>query len=137
MYILDTNVLSELRRGSKADPRVSTWIDNTEPATLYLSAMTVHELEVGVLLMERRDPVQGRFLRAWMTDNVMAVFVSRILALDTAVMLQSARFHAPNPHPLRDGLIAATALVHDMTVVTRNVDDFARTGVRLLNPWES
>jgi hypothetical protein len=97
--------------------------------------MTIHELEVGVLLAERRDPAQGAVLRAWLNGHVLPAFGDRILAIDAAVAQRSARLHVPDPRPLRDGLIAATALVHGMTVVTRNVGDFEPTGVATLNPW--
>ena len=139
MYLLDTNVVSELRkvRLGKADRHVANWADNIDAADLYLSAITIQELEIGVLLAERRDPSQGAIFRAWMNDHVMPAFTGRILVVDTAVALRSARLHVPDPRPVRDGLIAATALVHGMTVVTRNVDDFEPTGVPTLNPWNN
>jgi len=137
MYLLDTNVVSELRkvRAGKADPNVARWADRVEASELYLSVITVQELEIGVLLVERRDPVQGAMPRSWLNDHVLPAFAGRILPVDTAVALRSARLHVPDPHPVRDGLIAATALVHGMTVVTRNVEDFARAGAKVLNPW--
>jgi predicted nucleic acid-binding protein len=138
MLLLDTNVVSELRkvRLGKADARVAKWADSTETSDLYLSVITVHELEIGVLRVERRDPVQGAALRAWLDNQVLPAFAGRILPVDTAVALRSATLHVPDPSPIRDGLIAGTALVHGMTVVTRNVADFASTGVLLLNPWD-
>lgn len=137
MFILDTNVVSELRkvRLGKADPLVAQWADMVEAVTLYTSAITVLELETGVLLMERRDPEQGRILRIWLDNHVMAEFRDRILPIDTAVAQQCARLHVPDPRAERDALIAATALVHRMTIVTRNVADFTGTGASLLNPW--
>jgi predicted nucleic acid-binding protein len=137
MYILDTNVVSELRkiRHGKADSHVADWADSVDAADLYLSAITIQELEIGVLLAERRDPSQGAIFRAWLNSHVLPAFTGRILAVDTAVAQRSARLHVPDPHPVRDGLIAATALVHGMTVVTRNVADFEATGVAILNPW--
>ena len=137
MFIVDTNVVSELRRmrTRKADPHVARWADSVDAADLYLSAITIHELEIGVLLAERKDPPQGGMLRAWLNDHVLPAFQGRILAVDTAVALRSAQLSVPDPCSLQDGLIAATALVHGMTVVTRNVADFMPTGVRLLNPW--
>ncbi|MHB8708496.1 MAG: PIN domain-containing protein [Desulfuromonadales bacterium] len=137
MYLLDTNVVSELRkvRAGKADPNVARWADRVDAGELYLSVITVQELEIGVLLVERRDPVQGAMLRSWLNDHVLPAFAGRILPVDTAVALRSARLHVPDPHPVRDGLIAATALVHGMTVVTRNVEDFASAGAKVLNPW--
>ena len=137
MYLLDTNVVSELRkiRLGKADPRVEEWADSVEATDLYLSVITLQELEIGVLLAERRDPAQGAIFRAWLNAQVLPAFIGRILSIDTAVAQRSARLHVPAPRPVRDGLIAATALVHGMTVVTRNVADFELTGVVVLNPW--
>ena len=137
MYLIDTNVVSELRkvRLGRADKQVARWADSVEAADLYLSVITIQELEIGVLLVERRDPAQGTTLRAWLNGHVLPAFNGRILDVDTAVAQRSARLHVPEPRPVRDGLIAATALVHGMTVVTRNVADFAPTGVAVLNPW--
>ncbi len=139
MYLLDTNVVSELRkiRLGKADGHVAAWADRMDAADLYLSVITLQELEIGVLLVERRDPAQGAVFRAWLNDHVLPAFTGRILSVDTAVALRSARLHVPAPHPVRDGLIAATALVHGMTIVTRNVADFEPTGVLTINPWNS
>ena len=138
MFILDTNVVSELRkiRLGRADARVAKWADSVESVDLYLSAITVQELEIGVLLAERRDPAQGAVFRAWLNSHVLPAFAGRILPVDTAVAQRSAKLHVPDPRPVRDGLIGATALVHGMTVVTRNVADFEPFGVLLLNPWE-
>ncbi|MFO7813866.1 MAG: type II toxin-antitoxin system VapC family toxin [Pelovirga sp.] len=137
MYLLDTNVVSELRkaRAGKADPNVTRWADSVDASELYLSVISVQELEIGVLLVERRDAVQGAMLRTWLNDHALPAFTGRILPVDTRVALRSAHMHVPDPHPVRDGLIAATALVHGMTIVTRNVDDFIRTGGMVLNPW--
>ena len=137
MYILDTNVVSELRkiRLGKADKCVADWADSVDAADLYLSAITIQELEIGILFAERRDPSQGAIFRAWMNGHVLPAFSGRILVVDTAVAQRSARLHVPDPRPVRDGLIAATALVHGMTVVTRNVIDFQATGAAILNPW--
>ena len=137
MYVLDTKVVSELRkiRLGKADVHVAAWADSIDAADLYLSAITVQELEIGVLLAERRDPSQGAVFRVWLNSHVLPAFAGRILAVDTAVAQRSSRLHVPDPRPVRDGLIAATALVHGMTVVTRNVADFEPMGVQILNPW--
>ena len=137
MYLLDTNVVSELRkvRAGKADVRVAAWADSVDVADLFLSAISVQELEIGVLLVERRDPAQGAMLRTWLDGHVLPAFAGRILAVDTAVAVRSARLHVPDPGPLRDSFIAATALVHGMTVVTRNIADFETADVPLLNPW--
>jgi len=137
MYLLDTNVVSELRkvRTGKANPGVAAWSDSVSTVDLYLSVITVQELEIGVLLAERRDPAQGAIFRAWLNGHVLPAFAGRVLIIDTAVAQRSVRLHVPDPQPVRDGLIAATALVHGMTVVTRNVSDFAPTGVLLLDPF--
>jgi predicted nucleic acid-binding protein len=138
MYLLDTNVISEIRkiRLGKADIQVAKWADSVNAAELYTSTIVVHELELGVLLAERRDPVQGAILRSWLSNHVLPAFSGRILPIDTAVAIKSASLHVPDPRPIRDGLIAATALVHGMTVVTRNLTDFLPCGVKLLNPWD-
>jgi hypothetical protein len=137
MYLLDTNVVSELRkiRLGKADDHVADWADSVDAGDLYLSVITIQELEIGVLLAERRDPSQGAVLRAWLNSHVLPAFTGRILAVDTVVAQRSARLHVPDPRPVRDGLIAATALVHGMVVATRNVADFEPMGVSTLNPW--
>jgi hypothetical protein len=137
MFLLDTNVVSELRkiRLGKADAYVAAWADSVDATDLYLSVITVQELETGVLLAERRDPVQGAVLRAWLNDQVLPAFAGRVLPVDTAVALRSARLHVPNQRPVLDALIAATALVHGMTVATRNVADFEHTGAKTINPW--
>jgi predicted nucleic acid-binding protein len=139
MFILDTNVVSELRkiRLGRADENVAKWADSVDSVDLYLSAITVQELEMGVLLAERRDPPQGAIFRAWFESHVLPAFAGRILPVDTAVAKRSAALHVPDPRPVMDSLIAATALVHGMTVVTRNVADFQSSGVSLLNPWEA
>jgi predicted nucleic acid-binding protein len=137
MYVLDTNVVSELRkiRLGKADSQFAIWADSIEVMDLFLSVITIQELEIGVLLAERRDPSQGSVFRLWLNGHVIPAFNGRILDVDTAVAQRSAKLHVPDPRPVRDGLIAATALVHGMTVVTRNVVDFEPTGVPTLNPW--
>lgn len=134
MYILDTNVISELRRPDRADPKVAKWASAVPVAQFYLSVITILEIEQGILSAERRDPLQGGQLRHWVDNHILAIFDGRILPIDTAVSLRCARLHVPNPQSERDALIAATALVHGMTVVTRNIADFERIGVNLLNP---
>jgi predicted nucleic acid-binding protein len=137
MYLLDTNVVSELRKtnSDRADRLVTAWARGIAAESMFLSAISVLELERGTLLMERRDPAQGAMLRSWMENLVMPSFAGRILPVDTPVALRCAALHVPDPKSYRDALIAATAMVHGMTVVTRNVSDFEPTGVALLNPW--
>jgi hypothetical protein len=139
MFLLDTNVVSELRkiRLGKADGHVAHWADSVDATDLYLSVITIQELEIGVLLAERRDPSQGAVFLAWLNAHVLPAFTGRILVVDTAVAQRSARLHVPDLRSFRDALIAATALVHGMTVVTRNLADFEPTGVSILNPWIS
>lgn len=137
MNILDTNVVSELRKAKKANPNVKKWARPLPSASLYISVISVLELEIGILLIERRDKEQGAILRAWMDRHVLPTFSGRILAIDTDVAQRCATLHVPNPRSDRDALIAATALVHGLRVATRNVADFERMGVGVLNPWES
>lgn len=138
MYLLDTNIVSELRKAAarKADPKILAWANGVSTALLFLSAVTVLELEIGVLLVERRDPSQGSALRSWFDTRVLPAFTDRILPVDTAVARRCAKLHVPDRRSDRDALIAATALVHRLTIVTRNVEDFAPTGAKLLNPWD-
>ncbi len=137
MFILDTNVISELRkvRLGKADKNVAKWADSMTTTDLFLSVITIQELEIGVLLTERRDSQKGAVLRAWLKNQVLPAFADRILPVNLEVAQRSAKLHVPDPRPVRDMFIAATALVHGMTVVTRNVVDFEPTGVQVLNPW--
>lgn len=139
MYLLDTNVVSELRkvRSGKADPNVAAWTESVDAADLFVSAITIMELELGVLSIERKDATQGAMLRAWLDQHVLPEFSRRTLPIDTAVAQRCARLHVPDKRGERDALIAATALVHGMTVATRNVADFQPTGVAIFNPWES
>ncbi|MGC1861389.1 MAG: type II toxin-antitoxin system VapC family toxin [Methylocystis sp.] len=135
MFLLDTNVVSELRRVEKADQKVLAWASSAPLASFFLSVVTVLELEFGALSVERRDKAQGAVLRSWIDDQILPRFEGRVVPIDTAVALRCAKLHVPDPRAERDALIAATALVHGMTIVTRNVADFEPTGVRILNPW--
>jgi toxin FitB len=137
MYLLDTNVISELRKAgtSRMDRNVRSWAKSVSASTLHLSAISIMELEIGILLLGRRDRSQGAVLRGWMDEHVLPTFQGRILAVDTTVARRCAGLHVPAPRSDRDALIAATAMVHGMSVVTRNVSDFEPTGVAVVNPW--
>lgn len=137
MFILDTNVVSELRkaRTGRIDKNVAAWAESMDAAALFVSSITIMELELGILSVERRDATQGAILRAWMDLQILPEFAERILPVDTVVALRCARLHVPDKRGERDALIAATALVHGMTIATRNVIDFEPTGVPIVNPW--
>lgn len=137
MYLLDTNVISELRKAkiNKADKNVTAWAQNVNPTSLFISVITILELETGILSVARRDPSQAAVLRSWLRNQVLVTFSDRILNIDVAVAERFAKLHVPDRRSDRDALIAATALVHGMTIVTRNVSDFKHTGVEISDPW--
>ena len=139
IYLLDSNVLSELRkmRVGKANPNVVAWAKTVDAAAFFVSTITLMELELGVLSKERKDAAQGAVLRTWLNQHILREFAERTLPVDTAVALRCARLHVSDRRAERDALIAATALVHGLTVVTRNVADFQPTGVVIVNPWEA
>ena len=138
MLLIDTNVISESRkvRAGRAAPEVVAWLEATDSSTTFVSAMSIFELELGVVRVERRDPAQGKSLRQWLEVTVKRGFSGRVLAMDSAIAIACARLHVPDPVSERDAWIASTALVHSLTLVTRNVADFERTGVPIINPWE-
>lgn len=138
MFVLDTKVVSELRkvRLGRADTNVCAWADSIDASELFVSAITILELELGVLSIERKDAQQGSMLRTWLEQHVLPEFSDRTLPIDAAVARRCAQLHVPDKRGERDALIAATALTHGMTIVTRNVDDFKPTGVQIINPWE-
>jgi len=138
VYLLDTNVISELRKSKsgKADLNVLNWANSVSAAGMFISVITVLEIETGILQIERKDPAQGYLLRSWLNTQVLPTFTERILPVDTAVAQCCAKLHVPDPRSDRDALIAATALVHRLIVVTRNSNDFTTTGVEILDPWK-
>lgn len=137
MFLLDTNVISELRRPNRANSNVVKWAGSVPAVQFFLSAICLLEIEQGALQIARKDEAQGKILRAWIDDHILARFESRILAIDTAVALRCARLHIPDPRSERDAMIAATALVHGMTIVTRNVSNFAAMSANIFDPWNA
>ncbi len=137
MILVDTDVVSGLRRRNHANAAFAAWAQSTPFTELYVSVITIQELETGVLLTERRDPAQGKALRDWLDNHDLENFGGRILPVDVTVARLCARLHVPNRRPDRDALIAATALAHGLPVATRNTADFAPTGATLINPWEA
>jgi hypothetical protein len=136
MYLFDTNLVSEIRRPSRGNPKVVAWAHSIPRAVQYISAITIMELEIGALSLRRKDAAQGDMLWNWIRQAVLPGFAGRILAFDADVSLHCAPLHVPDRRPERDAIIAATALAHQLTVVTRNTRDFAPMGVPLFNPWE-
>jgi toxin FitB len=136
MFLLDTNVVSELRRARRTDPNVAAWAESVPQEDMFLSSVTILELEMGALRLARRDGDRGRAIQRWIQDRVLRAFADRILAVDTAVARRCAPLHGPHPRPYRDSLIAATALVHGLVVATRNRADFEPMAVPILNPWD-
>ncbi len=139
MFLLDTNVISELRKAGdgRADAGVIAWMSSQVTASFYISVLTLMELEIGILRIEKRDARQGSMLRHWMSRHVLPEFAERTLPINSAVALKCARPHVPDPRAERDALIAATAIVHGMTIVTRNVTDFATIDLPVINPWNA
>jgi toxin FitB len=139
MYLLDTNVVSELRKAQagRADAGVVEWARSVPSAFMFVSVVTLYELEYGVLLAERSDPTKGALLRAWLDTAIPRAFEGRVLAVDTETATRAATYSVPDPAPFRDSLIAATAAINGLSVVTRNVADYARIdGLPVHNPWD-
>lgn len=137
MLLLDTNVISELRKAasSKADKNVVEWAIKQSVGSLFISAISILEIEMSILQKERNDPAQAAVLRTWLNSHVLKAFSDRILPLDTSVAIQCAKLHVPNPKSERDAMIGATSKVHGMTLVTRNVKDFKHMDLDIFNPW--
>lgn len=137
MYLIDTNVVSELRatKSRPSNSQVVAWTKSVQAEGLFLSVITIFELEKGILSIERRDRAQAAVLRRWLSEVVLTGFSGRMLEIDLDVVTRCAKLHVPTTRPERDAWIAATALVHGMTVVTRNVSDFEPMGVAVVNPW--
>ncbi|MBB2697029.1 type II toxin-antitoxin system VapC family toxin [Rhizobium phaseoli] len=138
MLLLDTNVVSELRKvaSGRADPNVVVWNETVDPAETFISSVVLHELEIGLRLVEHNDVAAGKVLRNWLENIVLTAFSGRILPLDEGAAVQAAQWHVPNPKPINDAYIAATAFTRRMTLVTRNIKDFEGMGVALVNPWD-
>lgn len=137
MYLLDTNVISELRKSAaKQHSKVAGWIRTVHIAELYLSVITVYELEMGIRRIERRDSTQGRRFRQWLDQGVLPQFRGKVLSFDMSIAMRAAGLHVPDPRPLADSFIAATAAEHQLVLVTRNTSDFQDMSVEVLNPFE-
>ncbi|MBT8606004.1 type II toxin-antitoxin system VapC family toxin [Polynucleobacter paneuropaeus] len=137
MYLLDTNVVSEFRKAGtgRISKRVEQWAEGISANSMFISVISIFELEMGILQIERRDKKQGSVLRKWLNKNVLGTFSERVLPIDTAVAQRCASLHVPNPKSERDAMIVATAIEHRMTIVTRNVSDFSQSGVKIFDPW--
>ncbi len=135
-YLLDTNVISEIRKGPRCDPGVASWFAGVSAGELFLSALTIGEIRKGIENIRRHDKRTAEVLDAWLAD-LMAQFSDRILPVDESIAERWGRFNVPDPLPVIDSLLAATASVHGLDLITRNVKDVARTGVTCLNPFSA
>ena len=135
MFLLDTNVISELRKAAKANYRIKAWAEQADMQFMHISVVSILEIRLGILSIQRKDTAQADILDSWLSRQVIPAFAGRIVPVDIDVALRCAELHVPDPRSDRDALIAATALVRGLTVVTRDTKDFQPTGVKVLNPW--
>jgi predicted nucleic acid-binding protein len=135
-FLIDTNILSEIQKGERADAGVKTWYADCDTAELYLSVLVVGEIRQGIERLKRRDPVQAERLENRLSE-ILSIMQERILPITESIAQRWGRINSPDPLPVIDGLLAATALEHKLTLVTRNVRDVQRSGVVLLNPFSS
>ncbi len=133
-YLLDTNVLSELRKGTRCDVNVRHWITGVDPAECLTSVLVIGEIRRGIERLRRRDGETAKVLERWL-NQVRTAFAERILPIDERIAEEWGRLGVPDPLPAIDGLLAATARTHGLTLVTRNTADMARTGVEVLDPF--
>ena len=133
-YLIDTNIISEVRKGRRCDPNVASWYDKIADANLYLSVLVIGEIRKGIERIRPKDSAQANAIENWLTA-IDRAFGERILPVDRAVANEWGRLNATRPLPVIDGLLAATAKIHGMTLVTRNTADIAELGVHILNPF--
>ena len=134
-YLLDTNVVSALRRKDKAEKRVIEWFESLAGAEFFISALTMMEIETGIRRLERYDRRQAAIIRSWKEGPLRTLFQGRFVDVDLEIAERCASLHVPDPQPEIDALIAATAIVRGLTLVTRNERDFATMPVQVMNPW--
>jgi predicted nucleic acid-binding protein len=134
-WLVDTNVLSELRKGARADAGVVRWFDDADDTSLFISVLAIGEIRQGIAAIRRREKRGARSLEHWLRSLVVS-YADRVLTVDAAVAERWGELNVPDRLPAVDGLIAATALVHGLMIVTRNADDFVRAGVEVLNPFD-
>ena len=134
-YLIDTNIISEVRKGRRCDPNVASWYEKIEDSSLYLSVLVIGEIRKGIERVRPKDNAQANAIENWLAA-VDKAFGERILPIDRAVANEWGRLNASRPLPVIDGLLAATAKIHRMTLVTRNTTDMADSGVHILNPFE-
>lgn len=139
MFLLDTNVISELRKIKigKANKGLEIWSKNHNKKIMFLSVISLLELEIGALSLERKDPKQGTVIRMWIDEIIKPKFKDRIIPVSTKTVLICSKMHIPNRKSITDSLIAATAIEHNLTVITRNEKDFEETGAKIFNPFSS